>query len=163
MYAARFRAVAKMNESNGYSWESGIERSWDSLQQDDSGSLVTVANAADIRANRRSLERITAPIRRGVIRYLIIILDVSAGSGETDLKPSRLGLSIKLAKVKYGCFPNSFQTCLQTFVVDFFDQNPISNLAIMITRDGTAERITELSARPQHHIDVSFNCWHMLV
>ncbi len=37
---------------------------------------------------------------------------------------------------------------LQLFVREFFDQNPLSHLSIMILRNGRAERLTELSGSP---------------
>eukprot|EP00953_Heterococcus_sp_UTEX-ZZ885_P029370 15593-Heterococcus_DN1.PRE.1 len=35
------------------------------------------------------------------------------------------------------------------FVRGFFDQNPLSQLGIIITRDGRAEKITDLSGNPK--------------
>ena len=37
---------------------------------------------------------------------------------------------------------------LQAFVREFFDQNPLSHLSIMLLRNGRAERLTELSGSP---------------
>ena len=37
---------------------------------------------------------------------------------------------------------------LQLFVREFFDQNPLSHLSIMMLRNGRAERLTELSGSP---------------
>lgn len=38
-----------------------------------------------------------------------------------------------------------------TFIQDFFDQNPISQIALVELRDGKAEKITELSGNARHH------------
>lgn len=35
----------------------------------------------------------------------------------------------------------------QEFVSEFFDQNPISQMAIIVTREGTAERLSPLSGK----------------
>lgn len=37
---------------------------------------------------------------------------------------------------------------LQLFVREFFDQNPLSHLSIMMLRNGRAERLTDLSGSP---------------
>lgn len=58
---------------------------------------------------------------------------------EKDLRPSRVELSLTYA---------------QQFVVEFFDQNPISQLGIIVMRDGIAEKLTELSGNPSDHIKV---------
>ncbi|VDP84779.1 unnamed protein product [Echinostoma caproni] len=39
-----------------------------------------------------------------------------------------------------------------TFVRDYFDQNPISQLGIIVTADRRAERLTELSGNPRCHL-----------
>jgi transcription initiation factor TFIIH subunit 2 len=51
---------------------------------------------------------------------------------DTDLKPTRIDLVFSLA---------------EQFVNEFFDQNPISQLGLIITRDGLAEKLTELGGR----------------
>lgn len=56
---------------------------------------------------------------------------------EKDLRPSRVELTLTYA---------------QQFVIEFFDQNPISQLGIIVTRDGIAEKLTELSGNPTDHI-----------
>lgn len=49
---------------------------------------------------------------------------------ELDLKPTRIEFSLKL---------------LSVFVSEFFDQNPLSQIGVIITRDGLAEKILELT------------------
>ncbi|KAL3163240.1 hypothetical protein ABBQ32_009640 [Trebouxia sp. C0010 RCD-2024] len=41
---------------------------------------------------------------------------------------------------------------LQLFVREFFDQNPLSHLSILMLRNGRAERLTNLSGSPETHI-----------
>lgn len=79
----------------------------------------------------------TAIIQRGIIRHLFLILDLSEAMNEKDLRPSRVELTLTYA---------------QQFVIEFFDQNPISQLGIIATRDGIAEKLTELSGNPTDHI-----------
>ena len=61
-----------------------------------------------------------------------MVIDLSASMLEKDLRPSRLDLTLSLA---------------ETFIGEYFDQNPISQLGIIITRDGIAEKLTELSGK----------------
>lgn len=69
-------------------------------------------------------------MQRGIIRHLILILDLSESMLEKDLRPSRFLLTLQYAR---------------EFVSEFFDQNPIGQLSILGTREGVAERITSMS------------------
>ena len=53
----------------------------------------------------------------------MLIVDLSRAMDEKDLAPSRLQLTL---------------TLLDGFLAEFFDQNPISQLGIVITRDAVA-------------------------
>jgi len=59
-----------------------------------------------------------------------VIIDLSNSMAEKDLKPSRRELTFNL---------------LEQFINEYFDQNPISQLGIIVTRDGLSEKLTELS------------------
>lgn len=56
---------------------------------------------------------------------------------EKDLRPSRHLLSLQYAR---------------EFVTEYFDQNPIGQLSILITREGIAERITGMGGNTSEHI-----------
>ncbi|CAO3629399.1 unnamed protein product [Cunninghamella echinulata] len=79
----------------------------------------------------------TDVIQRGIIRHVFLILDLSEAMNEKDLRPSRVELTL---------------TYVQQFITEYFDQNPISQLGIIITRDGIAEKLTELSGNPSDHM-----------
>jgi len=74
----------------------------------------------------------TRMVRRGIIRHLFVVLDLSLSMEEKDLPPSRIELSAQL---------------LEEFIMEYFDQNPISQLGVIVTRDGLAEKLTELSGQ----------------
>ena len=57
---------------------------------------------------------------------------------EKDLRPNRYLLSIR-----YAC----------DFVREYFEQNPISQLAVVGMRDGLALRISDMSGNPVYHTD----------
>lgn len=84
-----------------------------------------------------SLLRDTTPLQRGIIRHLTLILDLSSAMAEKDFRPTRYLLIIRL--------------CMQ-FVTSFFSQNPISQLAIIGSREGLAIRISPMSGNPAEHI-----------
>ena len=119
------------------SWEEEYSRSWDIVTEDVHGSLEGAVAAFLTSNKRRRVLRDTAAIQRGIIRHLFLILDLSESMTDRDMRPSRLELSTKYAA---------------EFVAEFFDQNPISQLAIVGTRDGMAERISNLGGNPVEHI-----------
>ena len=76
------------------------------------------------------LQRDGRVVRRGIIRHVVLVVDLSRAMDEKDLAPSRLQCTLSL---------------LDAFLAEFFDQNPISQLGIVVTRDAVATRLTELS------------------
>ncbi|KAK3738646.1 hypothetical protein QZH41_010836 [Actinostola sp. cb2023] len=48
---------------------------------------------------------------------------------------------------------------LENFITEYFDQNPISQLGVIITKNKRAEKLTELSGNPKLHINaINKNC-----
>ncbi|KAG0348122.1 hypothetical protein BG004_006025 [Podila humilis] len=125
------------NNQANYAWEEEYKRSWDVLQEDEHGSLAGVVNSLQQKAKRKRLLRDTDPIQRGIIRHLFIVIDLSSAMQEKDLRPSRLSLTL---------------TYLEAFIAEFFDQNPISQIGLIGTKDGLAEKLTDLSGNPTEHI-----------
>lgn len=97
------------------------------------GSIVFCLTSVDCR-----LLRDTTPLQRGIIRHLILILDLSFAMVEKDLRPTRYLLTIRYAS---------------EFVTEYFEQNPISQLGIIGMRDGIAIRISDMSGNPTEHIE----------
>jgi len=147
------------------------EHSWEQLEEDEHGNLRSVVSTpalqgppapnftqcpfiwsvlcADIdktcrlqvdkleaqRARQRRLLSAAhgARIRRGMIRYLELVLDLSRAAGLTDMRPLR---SVVMFAV------------VQRFIRKFFDENPLSQLGIILLRNGVAHQLTELSSSP---------------
>jgi transcription initiation factor TFIIH subunit 2 len=65
------------------------------------------------------------------------VIDLSRGASAQDLRPSRLSCMLRICK---------------TFIRDFFDQNPVSQLGIVFLKDGVAEKLTDLSGSPEAQI-----------
>ncbi|KAI9788889.1 MAG: transcription initiation factor TFIIH subunit [Piccolia ochrophora] len=117
-------------------WED-IQRSWDTVVEGADGSISSTVVGLLEAGKRKRLLRDTTPLQRGIIRHLIIVLDLSSAMAEKDLRPTRYLLTIRYA---------------QEFVTEFFEQNPISQLGIIGMRDGLAVRISDMSGNPNDHI-----------
>ncbi|CAK9440358.1 uncharacterized protein LODBEIA_P44580 [Lodderomyces beijingensis] len=133
-------AISDLRGANGYAWEDEYQRSWDIVKDDEQGSGSFEAMVQTIIENRKKkiMKNPSTPFQRGIIRTLVIVLDGSLSMAEKDLRPTRLSLTLNY---------------LQEFVVEFFDQNPISQVGIILMRNGVANLISEVSGSPQYHID----------
>ena len=121
-------------DAASYAWEGIYERPWEAVRVGDDGSL----QGADSQLRREARE-VQVGVKRGVLRSLFLVLDASRQASENDpeMRPSRLAVMVEAASA---------------FVTDFFDQNPISTLAVIATRDGRADLLTELSCNPRQHL-----------
>ncbi|KAI9500522.1 Ssl1-like-domain-containing protein [Coemansia spiralis] len=122
----------------GYAWEEEYKRSWDAIQEDDSGSIQSVVKHMSEQLKRKRRTRDTEAIQRGIIRHLILVVDQSDSMATKDMMPSRIHATLNM---------------LASFISEFFDQNPISQIAIITTKDGLAEKLTDLSGNPMDHIN----------
>jgi transcription initiation factor TFIIH subunit 2 len=116
-------------------WEE-IQRAWDAGLEDDNIES-TVAELLEAGKKRRLLKDET-PLQRGIIRHLVLILDLSIAMAEKDLRPTRYLLAIR-----YAC----------DFVREYFEQNPISQMAVVGMRDGIAIRVSDMSGNPVYHME----------
>ncbi|KAI0025264.1 Ssl1-like-domain-containing protein [Xylariomycetidae sp. FL0641] len=118
-------------------WED-IQRSWDAVVEGADGTLAgTIEGLAEAEKRARLLKD-TTPLQRGIIRHLVLVLDMSFAMAEKDLLPSRYELSMVYAS---------------EFVREYFEQNPISQLAVLGMRDGVAVRISDMSGNPADHLE----------
>ncbi|PKA59249.1 Phosphoenolpyruvate carboxylase kinase 1 [Apostasia shenzhenica] len=118
------------------------ERSWEVLQEDESGLLRPIDTKTLVHAQyrRRLLQRSTpaaSRIQKGLIRYLYVVIDLSRAASETDYYPSRM---VVVAK------------CVEAFIREFFDQNPLSHIGIVTVKDGVSQCLTELGGSPDSQI-----------
>ncbi|XP_072957605.1 general transcription factor IIH subunit 2 [Typha angustifolia] len=128
-------------------WERAYadERSWEALQEDESGLLRPIDTKTLVHAQyrRRLLQRsstsslASARIQKGLIRYLYVVIDLSRAASETDYRPSRM---VVVAK------------CAEAFIREFFDQNPLSHVGLVTIRDGVAQRLTDIGGSPEAQI-----------
>ncbi|XP_044302431.1 general transcription factor IIH subunit 2 isoform X2 [Varanus komodoensis] len=118
-------------------WEGGYERTWEVLKEDESGSLKATIEDILYKAKRKRNFEHHGQVRLGMMRHLYVVVDGSRTMEDQDLKPNRLTCTLKL---------------LEYFVEEYFDQNPISQIGIIITKGKRAEKLTELSGNPRKHI-----------
>ena len=83
-------------------------------------------------------------IQRGMIRYLELVFDVSKAASMNDMRPIRSAAMFHAA---------------EEFIRSFFDENPLSQLGIVLMKDGVAKQLTDLSSSPVCD-ELFFNvCW----
>ncbi|KAI9869632.1 MAG: hypothetical protein M1830_005271, partial [Pleopsidium flavum] len=132
------------NQAAQQTWE--VRRTWENVVEGADGTISsTVEGLLEAGKRKRSVEEIefrmllrdTTPLQRGIIRHLILILDLSSAMSEKDLRPTRYLLTLRYA---------------QEFVTEFFEQNPISQLGVIGMRDGLAVRVSDMSGNPNDHI-----------
>lgn len=73
------------------------------------------------------------------MRHLVIIIDMSNAMNQIDMKPNRFICCIRM---------------IDKFVTEFLDQNPISQLSFIVTRNKRAEKISDLSGNLKTQTDV---------
>ncbi|CAF0779696.1 unnamed protein product [Didymodactylos carnosus] len=121
-----------------YRWETGYERTWEVIQEDESGSISATVNAINQKNRRNELAQIPN-VRLGMMRHLYVVLDMSEAMKDQDLRPTRLFCAIEL---------------LKEFVSMYFDSNPISQIGILVTKKKRVEKISELAGNPRSHINL---------
>lgn len=154
-------------EKKKAAWEN-IERSWDAVTEGADGSVNAAVQKLREQGQRKRcvnflslgvvflrlgdgeraqrnvlmvfnrLLRDTTPLQRGIIRHLILILDFSFAMVEKDLIPTRYLLTLRYSV---------------QFVLEYFEQNPISQLGIIGMKDGIAVRVSDMSGNPSEHIE----------
>ena len=133
--------------SNAHAWESSnaADANWSQINEDADGNLKTTTYSTSvedqIRQRRKRLKRLdhsqsSRRIVRDMIRYMYIVLDLSECMYEKDASlgcgASRTRLDIMLEMVS-------------NFVTEYFDQNPLSHLGLIIAKNGEAHILSLLS------------------
>lgn len=127
---------ARKKKNSAQAWEQS-KRTWemDLPEEGEDGTLDLTTLEAE---KRRRLLRDTTPLQRGIIRHLVLVLDMSAAMADKDMLPTRYRLTLRYAAA---------------FVREFFEQNPISQLGIVGLRDGVAVRVSDLGGNPAEHLE----------
>ena len=130
----------KDDDPTEYVWEGLYDRPWEAVVTQSDGTL----RGARHREHGKNLADVQTGVRRAVMRSVMLVIDASRAVGVPDpeFKPSRLAAMVDVASA---------------FVKDFFEQNPISTLAVLTMRDGRAEQLTEASCNPRQHLNALTN------
>ncbi|TXT04352.1 hypothetical protein VHUM_04119 [Vanrija humicola] len=115
-------------------WEATYKRSWDNIQEDEDGGLQTAVNQLIARGRRKRALQSEAPMRRSLVRHMFIIVDLSESMRDKDFRPSRFELTLQY---------------LRAFVVEWFDQNPLGQVGVILLRDRLAEVLVPIGGNPQ--------------
>ncbi|KAJ1620187.1 Ssl1-like-domain-containing protein [Pavlovales sp. CCMP2436] len=141
---------SEVGADDAYAWERRYERTWEDIAVGADGILrIQQPEGADWRLQSAGFD---LDARRGVIRHVLLLWDISksAGAIDGDLKPSR-------AVATAGA--------LIEWVDEFFDKNPISRLGIIVVgkvqdsvsgvvreMEAGAELWSQMSSNPEDHI-----------
>uniref|UniRef100_A0A0M3IQW6 Ssl1 domain-containing protein n=2 Tax=Ascaris lumbricoides TaxID=6252 RepID=A0A0M3IQW6_ASCLU len=153
------------DEQKGYTWEIAYAEGLnirEVLEEDESGSVEkSVAKLIFEAKRKRRLTDRPARIRLGIMRYVYIIIDCSLAMTEKTLLPTRLNVTLKmryvyiiidcsLAMTEKTLLPTRLNVTLKVlnqFLEKFSEQNPISQVGIIICRDKRAERLIQLTGK----------------
>ncbi|KAK7472812.1 hypothetical protein VKT23_000919 [Stygiomarasmius scandens] len=124
----------KPKDVQAYTWEANYTRSWETVQEDEAGSLQGAVEDWIARSRRKRLQAPSTAIRRTIIRHLVLIIDLSASMMDRDMRPTRFGLTLQYAR---------------EFILEWFDQNPLGQMGVVGMRAGVGERIADMSGNPQ--------------
>ncbi|KAL3459871.1 Ssl1-like-domain-containing protein [Aspergillus heterothallicus] len=128
-------ASKRRKQKGGAEFE--LSRTWETLVEGADGTISSIVGGILEASKRKRLLKDTTPLQRGIIRHVILILDLSQSMVEKDLRPTRYLLTLRYA---------------QEFVREFFEQNPISQIGVLGLRDGLAVRVSDMSGNPTEHI-----------
>jgi transcription initiation factor TFIIH subunit 2 len=80
----------------------------------------------------------TQPFQRGIIRHIVLILDLSEAMLDKDYRPGNRWI----VSNRYA----------QDYVREFFEQNPISQMCVLAMHDGICIRVSQMSGNPNDHV-----------
>jgi len=115
------------------SWCKEFKGSWEEVPETNEEVRQQEKERREARRSKVAERQNEGSIRRGMNRHLIVIIDIS--------------------KIRF----DQLLSYIQDFIYDYFDQNPISQMGIIVTRNGIAEKLTELSGNASKHADSLLN------
>jgi transcription initiation factor TFIIH subunit 2 len=139
--------MSKDQTGFSHTWEQvKSDANWHAIHEDEDGNIIaTTADsqslAEQIRVRRKRLNQLdhaqsSRRILRDMIRYMYLVLDLSDAMYEKD------------ASLGFGPNKNRLDIMLQLameFTDEYFDQNPLSHLGIIICKNGEAQVLSLLS------------------
>uniref|UniRef100_A0A6B2EHX3 General transcription factor IIH subunit n=1 Tax=Phlebotomus kandelakii TaxID=1109342 RepID=A0A6B2EHX3_9DIPT len=129
--------MADEDDPKEYRWETGYEKTWESIKEDDRGLLQSSVAEIIQKAKRKRQAEKKGHSRLGMMRHLYVIVDGTENMSLQDLKPTRMVCTMKL---------------LEVFIEEFFDQNPISQMGFIVLKSKRAEKISDLTGSSRKHV-----------
>lgn len=121
-------------------WTKAFDRSWDVIQEDSFGQIFLDHKSDQIQRIARMKSHLISEkrIEKGFLRYLFIIIDCSESMlNKKDLKPNRMIVTQKV---------------VQKFIIQYFDQNPLSQMGIIVAHHKIAQKMADLGGNPLQQI-----------
>jgi transcription initiation factor TFIIH subunit 2 len=119
-------------------WEGAPRYVLDSGTSGPDRSVQDLARVLEARKRARIRQEVR-PFQRGIIRHLVLIMDMSEAMLEKDMdmRPNRYLVMLRIVK---------------EYVRDFFEQNPISQLSVLGMYDGKCIKVSDMSGNPNDHV-----------
>ena len=132
------RAKDDLPPPKRHAWETEYSRTVEKTTVPvEDGSLGQSVQEREEERKRKRLRKDTKPFQRGIIRHVVLVLDLSEAMLEKDMRPNRY-----ITMINYA----------QDYVREFFEQNPISQMSVLGMHDGVCIRVSELSGNPAEHV-----------
>lgn len=124
-----------------HKWVQWYQRSWLEIEEGEDGVLVNPETAPrKIVFPKSSTDHpggVTA-VKRGLIRFLYLVIDYSDSMRFQDYKPNRVDFLVA--------------QLTNDFIPKFFLENPLSYISIVMMRDGEAHFLTRMNGQPKFQI-----------
>lgn len=136
-----------------HAWEDvSSDAKWSSVQEDEDGNIITgssgmlgeddvcmLVRERKMRLEQQDHAQSKRRVVRDMIRHLYLVLDASLWMQEKDFgnRKTRMEVVFQLAG---------------DFIIEFYDQNPLSHLGIITCSHGEAEMVSKLSGTKQTHL-----------
>ncbi|KAI9223775.1 Ssl1-like-domain-containing protein [Blastocladiella britannica] len=122
---------------SGFAWESSYKRTWDDVTASSEPLDAQIRRlTTDRRRARYAKAAGTMPVHRGLVRHTVVVLDLSQASRDADLPPTRA---------------HAAANALGKYAREYFDQNPLAQMALVATHNERAARVVGLSSAPAAH------------
>ncbi|KAH8741391.1 hypothetical protein FG386_003238 [Cryptosporidium ryanae] len=116
-----------------YTWEKGIVKKWERLVETEKGLVIVDEEGKNdlISSTEQSINDILREsslpnVRRGLLRNIVVILDMTSNMLELDYKPDRMQSMLK---------------CNEVFIKQLLNDNPLAQISVISVYDGIVEVI----------------------
>src|SRR3989338_4284680 len=118
-----------------HAWK-GIEESKEERENAELRRRLAKRESRNKRAKAEETSEGSSLVKRGLSRHVVVVADISLAGEQVDYRP---------------CRGESMIQNLSLFVSTFFQENPISQLSVVVAHNSVAEKLTELSGNAAKH------------